>query len=213
VPEDVVNVGQITINGSVLLSAQQAELAAKQAALDKAKQLQTKQAAQQSAKTPPKPTPTKETENVIKKLTPIPDLEMATLNSKPSGNIMNSDPEAKAKKWDPEKNFPSRVAPVRPKESLGAQFGPSETETQLYLPTQEEIFLSQGRVGGPKIIRSGPLYKKEIDGRPLIIPQDYKDYDKVRRPNRPRIDEKYFEEAIEIDKRRNQETLPSAVIV
>jgi len=125
--------------------------------------------------------------------------------------IMNSNPDAIAKKWNPEKNFPSRIAPERPDNSLGSKFGPSEIEMQLYLPTPEELLASKEHSTGPKYIRRGPRYKRDGDWRPIQIPEDYKDYEIVRRPNRPRIDETYFAEAIEIERRNYEKSLPRVV--
>lgn len=136
----------------------------------------------------------------------IPDLKgiqdeyKATINTKPVINVMNTDPEAISKKWDPNKNFPENNDIERPIDSFGYTFGPSKLETDLYLPTKEELFDSKSHLTGPKHIRRGPRYKRDGDWRQIMIPEDYKDWDKVRRPNRPRINEKYFEEAIKMEK-------------
>jgi hypothetical protein len=118
----------------------------------------------------------------------------------PSGEIMNA-PDAIDKKWDPAKNFPTRQAPQRPQNSLGAQFGPSELELQMFLPTQQELLACQAQVSGPKYLRRGPRFKRGNDWRPLMIPEGYKDDATVHRGNRARIDESYFAEAIELDRK------------
>lgn len=112
--------------------------------------------------------------------------------------IMYDNPDIMAKRWDPEKNLPPRGPSTRPPESMGAQFGPSETEIDMYLPSPEEILASKGQVTGPKYIRRGPRTNRGGDWmRPLLLPEGYDDYDKTKRSNRPRIDQHYFSEEIE----------------
>ncbi len=81
---------------------------------------------------------------VIPKFKAIGDLEGSSKCNKSNPGIMNSNPEAQAKKWDPAKNFPTRNPPVRPDNTLGSKFGPSETEMQMYLPTAAELFAAKG---------------------------------------------------------------------
>lgn len=139
----------------------------------------------------------------------VEDNGYASIHQKPVG-IMNSE-EAKPHKWDPSKNFPSLAKPERPADSLGARFGPSETEVLSHLPSQQELFLANKQVVGPKYIRTGPKFHRNGDMRPIMIPQDYDDYEKVRRPNRPRINQDYYKEAIEMEKRYYQHSMPSII--
>lgn len=133
----------------------------------------------------------------------------ASIHDTPAnGGIMNNDPEARKKKWDPEKNFPSQGPSKRPENSMGAKFGPSEAEMQLYLPTPQELFAAKGHISGPKYIRRGPRYKRGNDWRPIMIPESYKDWETCRRPNRPRIDESYYKEAIEMQERYYKNAIP-----
>jgi flagellar basal body-associated protein FliL len=137
--------------------------------------------------------------------------DMASVKDAPtSGGIMNA-PEAKDKKWDPEKNFPSRKAPLRGENTLGAKFGPSEADMQMNLPTAEELFLANAQIAGPKYIRKGPLHKRGNDYRPIMIPKDYQDYDTVRRPNRPRVSEQHYQEAIDMQKRMFEGQMPGII--
>lgn len=140
--------------------------------------------------------------SVIPEFKGIGDAEgYAPLNQASHAGIMNSSPEALEKKWNPDKHLPSREAPVRPENSLGSKFGPSELEMQLYLPTPQELYDAKGNASGPKYIRRGPKICRDGDFRPLIVPEDYDDYDRVRRPNRPRVDKSAFQEVADAEKK------------
>lgn len=111
-------------------------------------------------------------------------------------------PEAAPYRWDPNKAFPNPNPGPRPANSMGSLFGPSATEMQMYLPSREELLLAKSQTGLPKHIRRGPAVKRDCNFvRPTIVPESHKDWDTVKRGNRPHINEEHFREAIEHDRR------------
>lgn len=125
--------------------------------------------------------------------------EMATIDQEAvGGGMMNTD-KARDKKWDPSKMIPQVTKDVRPANSLAAKFGPSKTEHEMYLPSFKD--LARSNVQGPKYVRQAKAIRSSSDFRRMMVPKDHDDYDTTHRGNRPRINQKFYEEALESEKR------------
>lgn len=125
---------------------------------------------------------------------------MAEIGSVPSsGGLMNTE-TARDKKWNPQRMIPSNSRSVRPHDSLAARFGPSVEEMALNLPTAQQML--QSRNQAPKFIRTVAQHKRSSgDLRPIVVPKSGDDAYWKGRPNRPRVTEAHFKDAVEADKR------------
>jgi len=120
---------------------------------------------------------------------------LGQLGSKPpSGGIMDND-KVRSELFDPTKLFATSSFKAHPKGSIADQFAPSTVEIAAYLPSIDDIM--QAKNQGPKFLRLPRAFRTGADLRPYILPP----IDMSIKANRPRINEKYYQDMLASEKK------------